>query len=134
MKLFNIKYFKNHIKLKKKLRFYQKYSSISTIMLYIWLQLDYLKKSFQEGKRNSADDGRISFEPAEGKVVFYNPILVLCYRIIPYGEHTLHTSIYYTHIFTIEIYNVLLLISNISARVMFLLTKKMKMWKLSYHL
>lgn len=44
--------------------------------------------------------------------------------IIPYGEHTLHTSIYYTHIFTNEIYNVLLLISNISARAMFLLTKK----------
>uniref|UniRef100_K1PV07 Peptidase inhibitor 16 n=1 Tax=Magallana gigas TaxID=29159 RepID=K1PV07_MAGGI len=29
--------------------------------------LDYLKKSFQEGKRNLDDDGRISFEPAEGK-------------------------------------------------------------------
>nr|XP_034317946.1 cysteine-rich secretory protein LCCL domain-containing 2 isoform X1 [Crassostrea gigas] len=29
--------------------------------------LDYLKKSFQEEKRNSDDDGRISFEPAEGK-------------------------------------------------------------------
>lgn len=91
--------------------------------------MDYLKKSVQEEKRNSDDDGRISFEPAEGKVVFYNPILVLCYMIIPYGEHTLHTSIYmyYTHAFKVEIYNVLLLISNISARVMFLLTKKMKM-------
>lgn len=46
--------------------------------------------------------------------------------IIPYGEHTLHTSIYmyYTHAFKVEIYNVLLLISNISARVMFLLTQK----------
>lgn len=39
-------------------------------MIYILLQLDYLKKSVQEDKRNSDEDGRISFEPAGGKVLF----------------------------------------------------------------
>lgn len=48
-------------------------------MIYILLQLDYLKKSVQEDKGNSDEDGRISFEPAEGKVLFlqYN----LCFYI-----------------------------------------------------
>lgn len=48
-------------------------------MIYILRQLDYLKKSVQEDKGNSDEDGRISFEPAGGKVLFlqYNPCFIL---------------------------------------------------------
>uniref|UniRef100_K1R3J4 Uncharacterized protein n=1 Tax=Magallana gigas TaxID=29159 RepID=K1R3J4_MAGGI len=52
--------------------------------------LDYLKKSFQEEKRNSDDDGRISFEPAEGKTDMLQPIRI--WPVMASGLKTLGES------------------------------------------